>query len=65
MTLGRADRQRDLFDEGARFCEESLPGNSIYGFLQREWDRLFPDELFADLFTDTGRRSVPPWSWRW
>jgi hypothetical protein len=21
---------------------------------------LFPDELFADLFTDRGRRSVPP-----
>jgi hypothetical protein len=21
---------------------------------------LFPDELFADLFTDIGRRSVPP-----
>src|SRR3954451_4767979 len=43
-----------------RFCEESLPENSIYGFLARERDRLFPDELFADLFTDRGRRSVPP-----
>jgi Transposase domain (DUF772) len=21
---------------------------------------VFPDELFADLFTDVGRRSVPP-----
>jgi hypothetical protein len=60
VTLGRADRQRDLFDEGARFCEETLPGNSIYGFLARERDRLFPDELFVDLFTGTGRRSVPP-----
>ena len=60
MTLGRADQQRDLFDEGARFCEETLPGNSIYGFLARERDRLFPDELFVDLFTGTGRRSVPP-----
>jgi hypothetical protein len=60
VTLGRADQQRDLFDEGARFCEETLPGNSIYGFLARERDRLFPDELFVDLFTGTGRRSVPP-----
>ena len=33
MTLGRADHQGDLFDEAARFCEESLPENSIYGFL--------------------------------
>ena len=60
VTLGRADRQGDLFDEAARFCEESLPGNSIYRFLARERDRLFPDELFADLFCDRGRRSVPP-----
>ena len=60
MTLGRADRQGDLFDEAARFCEESLPENSIYRFLARERDRLFPDELFADLFCDRGRRSVPP-----
>ena len=43
-----------------RFCEETLPENSIYGFMARERDRLFPDELFADLFTGTGRRSVPP-----
>ena len=60
MTLGRADRQADLFDEAAGFCERSLPENSIYRFLARERDRLFPDELFADLFTDRGRRSVPP-----
>ena len=44
----------------SRFCEESLPGNSIYRFLARERERLFPDELFTDLFCDRGRRSVPP-----
>jgi DDE family transposase/transposase-like protein DUF772 len=60
VTLGWADHQGDLFDEVSRFCEESLPGNSIYRFLARERDRLFPDELFADLFCDRGRRSVPP-----
>ena len=60
MTLGRADRQVDLFDDAAGFCEQSLPENSIYRFLARERDRLFPDELFADLFCDRGRRCVPP-----
>jgi hypothetical protein len=60
VTLGRADRQGDLFDEVVRFCEESLPENSIYAFLAREREWLFPDEMFADLFTGTGRRSVPP-----
>jgi hypothetical protein len=28
--------------------------------LHRESFSLFPDEMFADLFTDVGRRSVPP-----
>jgi hypothetical protein len=60
VTLGRADGQGDLFDEVSQFCEESLPENSIYRFLARERDRLFPDELFADLFSERGRRSVPP-----
>jgi hypothetical protein len=60
VTLGRADRQGDLFDDAVGFCERSLPKNSIYRFLARERERLFPDELFADLFCDRGRRSVPP-----
>ena len=34
--------------------------DSIYGVLHRECFGLFPDEMFADLFTDVGRRSVPP-----
>ena len=34
--------------------------DSIYGVLHRECFRLFPDEMFADLFDDVGRRSVPP-----
>jgi IS5 family transposase len=58
--MGRADRQGDLFDDVVRFCEGSLSANSIYGFLARERDRLFPDELFDDLFEVSGRRSVPP-----
>ena len=60
MTLGMADRQDELFDEVVRFCDETLPERSIYVLLHRERDRLFPDETFADLFTDRGRRSVPP-----
>lgn len=60
MTLGLADRQGDLFDDVNRFCDETLAESSIYAVLHRERDRLFPDELFADLFSDRGRRSVPP-----
>lgn len=60
MTLGLAPRQGDLLDDLNRFCDESLAPDSVYVFLHRERDRLFPDEMFADLFTGRGRRSVPP-----
>jgi hypothetical protein len=60
VTLGQADRQGDLFDDVTRFCDEALPESSIYAVLHRERDRLFPDEMFADLFSDKGRKSVPP-----
>ena len=60
MTLGLADRQGDLLDDVNRFCDETLAENSIYAVLHRDRDRLFPDEMFADLFSDRGRRSVPP-----
>ena len=55
-----ADRQGNLLDDMERFCDEALAENSIYAVLHRERDRLFPDELFADLFSERGRRSVPP-----
>jgi transposase-like protein DUF772 len=34
--------------------------DSIYAVLHRECFALLPDVMFADLFTDIGRRSVPP-----
>ena len=60
MTLGRTPRQADLFRSTVGFCEPRVPEGSIYGLLHRECYRLFPDEMFADLFTDVGRRGVPP-----
>jgi hypothetical protein len=60
VTLGVAPRQHDLLRSTANFCEGRVPADSIYGILYRECYRLFPDGAFADLFTDVGRRSVPP-----
>ncbi|MGH2764995.1 MAG: IS1182 family transposase [Actinomycetota bacterium] len=60
MTLGLAERQTDLLDELTGFCRDAVPETSIYALLHRERDRLFPDEAFADLFEDVGRRSIPP-----
>ncbi len=60
MTLGMAPRQADLFRSTAAFCDGRVAPGSIYGILHRECFSLFPDEMFADLFDDVGRRSVPP-----
>jgi hypothetical protein len=60
VTLGRAERQGRLGNVAVARCEQELPQRSIYRLLHAERDRLFPDELFADLFVNHGRRSVPP-----
>jgi len=60
MSLGLTPRQADMFVTTTSFCESRVAADSIYALLHRECFGLFPDELFADLFCDTGRRSVPP-----
>jgi len=60
MTLGTTPTQLDLFGSTTQFCAGRVREDSIYAVLHRECFRLFPDEMFADLFTDVGRRSVPP-----
>ncbi len=60
MTLGLAPRQADVFRSTPGYCEGRVAPDSIYGILHRECFSLFPDEMFADLFEDMGRRSVPP-----
>jgi hypothetical protein len=60
MTVGVAPTQTDLLKGTAAFCDGRVGEDSIWSVLHREGHRLFPDEMFADLFADTGRRSVPP-----
>jgi hypothetical protein len=60
MTLGLAPGQADLFASTAAYCDQRVAPDSIYGILHWECFRLFPDEMFADLFDEVGRRSVPP-----
>jgi Transposase DDE domain/Transposase domain (DUF772) len=60
VTFGQTPRQSDLLKGTAAFVGDRVGENSIWAVLHREGHRLFPDELFADLFTVTGRRSVPP-----
>ncbi len=60
MTVGLAPRQADLMKGTSSFVAGRVKENSIFAVLHRECHVLFADELFADLFAGTGRRSVPP-----
>src|SRR5216684_7015534 len=60
MTVGVSPVQADLLKGTAVFCDGRVGEDSIWAVLHRECHRLFPDDMFADLFADTGRRSVPP-----
>ena len=60
VTLGLAPRQADLMKSTTSFVGDRVAEDSIWSVLHRECHVLFADELFADLFTSTGRRSVPP-----
>jgi Transposase domain (DUF772) len=42
------------------FASRGCSPDSIYGLLHRECFRLVADEMFADLFADSGRNCVPP-----
>ena len=56
---GRAHPDRELLDAAA-LVGHLVPAGSVYAFLAEHRGRVFPDELFADLFTfGRGRPSVP------
>src|SRR4029453_6353019 len=57
MTAGMTPKQADLWRGTAAVCQGRVGQQSIWAVLYREGDRLFGDELFADLFAGVG--------WRW
>jgi IS5 family transposase len=59
MTLGSTPSQPDLW-KGTAFVGDRIGDDSIFAVLHRDGHRLFPDDMFADLYEMTGRRSVPP-----
>jgi hypothetical protein len=59
MSLGLTPTQANVFTT-TDFCSARVAEDSIYGLLHRECFGLFPDEMFVDLFADSGRNCVPP-----
>ncbi|HUP72886.1 MAG TPA: hypothetical protein VM282_07545, partial [Acidimicrobiales bacterium] len=60
MTFGATPKQADMWLGSAQVVEGRVAADSIWVLLHREGHRLFPDEMLADLFSDRGRRSIPP-----
>src|SRR5215204_6277433 len=60
MTAGTTPKQADLWRGTAAVCEGRVGEQSIWAVLYHQGDRLFGDELFADLFAEVGRRSTIP-----
>jgi IS5 family transposase len=57
---GRSDLQRDVFDVES-VAGHLLPAGSMFRFLAEHRGRLFPPEMFEDLFPSRrGRPSIPP-----
>ena len=56
---GTSRPDRELLDSAA-LCAHLVPAGSVYAFLAEHRRRLFPDDMFADLFkSGRGRPSVP------
>jgi Transposase DDE domain/Transposase domain (DUF772) len=59
VVQGEAGKQRDLFDVGV-VAGHLVPVGSVFALLAEHRSRLFPGELFADLFpSGRGRPSIP------
>ena len=60
MSLGKTPQVDDLFRSTRALCEPKLDPSSLYRLLAERGGECFGDELFADLFQEIGRESVPP-----
>jgi IS5 family transposase len=59
LVQGRADPQREILDVES-VAGHLLPQGGVFAFLAAHRGELFPDEMFADLFTSgRGRPSIP------
>ena len=60
VVQGASDPQRELLDVES-VAGHLLPAGTVFAFLAEQRSRLFPGEMFQDLFpSGLGRPSVPP-----
>jgi transposase len=52
--------QGDVWRSATTVVGGRVPSTSVFAFLHAECHRLFPDQMFDDLYSRVGRRSVSP-----
>jgi transposase len=60
MTMGKSVRQEDLFRSVQEVCDAKVGAGSLFRLLAEEGEALFPEAMFADLYSSRGRRSIAP-----
>ena len=60
MTMGRSTAQDDLFRSVHALCDGAVGERSVFRLMAEQGHLLFPDEMFADLYSARGRRSIAP-----
>ena len=60
MTMGTSEAHDDLFRSVRELCDAALGERSVFRLLAEQGHLLFPDAMFADLYSSRGRRSIAP-----
>src|SRR5260370_37707908 len=60
MTMGTSEAHDDLFRSVRELCEAGVGERSVFRLLAEQGHLLLPDEMFADLYSSRGRRSIAP-----
>lgn len=58
--MGRSQTQADLFRSVHEICDGTVGERSVFRLLAEQGHLLFPDDMFADLYSSRGRRSIAP-----
>ncbi len=60
MTMGTSEAHDDIFRSVRELCDAAVGERSVFRLLAEQGHLLFPDEMFADLYSARGRRSIGP-----
>lgn len=58
--MGTSEVHDDLFRSVQAMCDRAVGERSVFRLLAEQGHLLFPDEMFADLYSKRGRRSIGP-----